>query len=356
MSTYQEGRDAGVWGEDGVPYDLSDGDDPNALSKKDFMDNYPNDKSNKIFEGYDASQFPGMSETGRVENFDDYAVAEYEDRGLRLKSIADEINESVLAHFVLYDYKGTVQSNNSSAIHALKEKYGEDIEINGDVVYIFDEVISINKKSPGKSDDKNKVTQYWHMQLHPNQQDWGRETELLEKLSLIGHGISSSANTVNNFSNKMNINDIVLIKNGSRPVALVKVISKVIDLGDNKDISNDLDWFKYRRNIKILKLANNDMQDFPQPRRTLTLAKDMKSQSYKYIENWLKGMSPKELIPNLVSIPTKINLNTAKPSFGVEAIAKTLSSIIINIPERSGMMIGVFGKWGRGKTYLVDKI
>lgn len=356
MGTYQEGRDAGLWGDDGVPYDISDGDDPNALSKKDFMDNYPNHGSNKVFEGYKASQFPGMRETGRVENFDDYAVAEYEDNGLRLKSIADGINESVLAHFVLYDYKGSVQSNNSSAIHALKEKYGSNIEINGDVLLISDEVISINKNSPAKSDNKNKVTQYWHMQLHPNQQSWGREIELLENLSLIGHGKSSSATIFANFSTKMNINDIVLVKNGSRPIAIVKVISEVIDLDDNKNISNDLDWFRYRRNIKILSLANDDMQDFPQPRGTLSLAKDTKSQSYKYIENWLKDISSSGLIPNLVSIPTQINLNTAKPSFGVEAIAKTLSSIIINIPERSGMMIGVFGKWGRGKTYLVNKI
>lgn len=44
-----------------------------------------------------------------------------------------------------------------------------------------------------------------------------------------------------------------------------------------------------------------------------------------------------------------------KPSFGVDEIATTLSDIIINQPDESGMMIGVFGRWGRGKTYLADK-
>ncbi len=44
-----------------------------------------------------------------------------------------------------------------------------------------------------------------------------------------------------------------------------------------------------------------------------------------------------------------------KPSFGVEELATTLSDIIIKQPDESGMMIGVFGRWGRGKTYLADK-
>jgi len=44
-----------------------------------------------------------------------------------------------------------------------------------------------------------------------------------------------------------------------------------------------------------------------------------------------------------------------KPVLGVQSIANTLASVIANQADDSGMMIGIFGKWGRGKTYLAEK-
>lgn len=49
------------------------------------------------------------------------------------------------------------------------------------------------------------------------------------------------------------------------------------------------------------------------------------------------------------------NKRDIQPSLGVESVSEILSSIIVNQPDDSGMMIGIFGKWGRGKTYLADK-
>ena len=69
---------------------------------------------------------------------------------------------------------------------------------------------------------RNNMT-YWHMQLHPNDLSWGREKELLEKKALIGLGLSESELAYKDFKS-MQINDIVLIKHGSNPIALVKVI------------------------------------------------------------------------------------------------------------------------------------
>ena len=41
---------------------------------------------------------------------------------------------------------------------------------------------------------------------------------------------------------------------------------------------------------------------------------------------------------------------------GVAELSAELADLIVRLPNEEGMMIGVFGKWGRGKTYLLDNI
>lgn len=53
-----------------------------------------------------------------------------------------------------------------------------------------------------------------------------------------------------------------------------------------------------------------------------------------------------------IRIKSKTNI---VPALGVETIAETLASVIVNQPNDSGMMIGIFGRWGRGKTFLAEK-
>jgi hypothetical protein len=62
--------------------------------------------------------------------------------------------------------------------------------------------------------------------------------------------------------------------------------------------------------------------------------------------------------------PSKLNLTTSllikgkneiSPSLGVNEVSEALASIIVNQPDDSGMMVGIFGRWGRGKTYLAEK-
>jgi len=138
---------------------------------------------------------------------------------------------------------------------------------------------------------------YWHMQLHPNELNWRREEELLEKLSLIGLGLASESQT-NSFIKRLKPQDIILIKRGSQPIALVEVKGEVEDNFKN-DLSA-LDWFRYRRKVKILDIYNKTKLDsadkpsnnFPSPRGTLTISKDEKSPTYQYILNWHKSLFP----------------------------------------------------------------
>ena len=143
----------------------------------------------------------------------------------------------------------------------------------------------------------NKEIVYWHIQLHPNDINWKREKELLETTSLIGLGALKDENIqIQQFINVMRIGDIVLVKRGSEPIALVRVIGK------NEIEKNDmekLDWFKYRREVEVLDYANVEMPPFPQPRGTLRKATNRDTLSYKYIDEWFKVKHFRQLLEEL---------------------------------------------------------
>lgn len=48
--------------------------------------------------------------------------------------------------------------------------------------------------------------------------------------------------------------------------------------------------------------------------------------------------------------------NEVKPSLGVDGLSNIIAEILKKDFNDSGMMFGIFGKWGRGKTYLFQKI
>jgi len=133
---------------------------------------------------------------------------------------------------------------------------------------------------------------YWHMQLHPDDKNWGKEKELLNDLSLIGIGNDwkSGESQINNFKKDMKVNDIVLIRSGETPIALVEVVGELEDILDN-DFTR-LDWFRYRRKVNVLDFANDKQQPFPQPRGTLQKLINKTTDSYRYIESWYQKISP----------------------------------------------------------------
>ncbi len=69
------------------------------------------------------NQFPNMRENGSVENTEKYTIAEYEYRGLRLKDLAERIASQLDTHFILYDYKGNIYTDNEDVIQILKDEY-----------------------------------------------------------------------------------------------------------------------------------------------------------------------------------------------------------------------------------------
>jgi len=127
---------------------------------------------------------------------------------------------------------------------------------------------------------------YWHIQLHPNNINWNREKELLEFTSLIGLGEWKKGDKqIKRFKDEMRKGDIVLVRRGTTPIALVEVIGNYKRKATN---IKALDWFEHRREVKVLDYAIDDMPHFPQPRGTLQKAINRNTSSYKYIDDWYK--------------------------------------------------------------------
>ncbi len=71
----------------------------------------------------DKNQLPNMREDGSVKNTEKYTIAEYEHRGLRLEDLAERIASQLDSHFILYDYKGNIYTDNEDVIQILKDEY-----------------------------------------------------------------------------------------------------------------------------------------------------------------------------------------------------------------------------------------
>jgi energy-coupling factor transporter ATP-binding protein EcfA2 len=135
---------------------------------------------------------------------------------------------------------------------------------------------------------------YWHMQFFKKRPD-GEETRLLEEKSLIGIGETSSDLQIKQFIETMNIGDIVLVRRGAKVFALVEVVGEVQEIPeDYYEDEYRLDWFKYRRRVKVLDWANKDAKAFPQRQGSLQRLVNKKTASYQYIHNWYTKVLQKD--------------------------------------------------------------
>ncbi|WP_353851292.1 AAA family ATPase [Acinetobacter sp.] len=103
---------------------------------------------------------------------------------------------------------------------------------------------------------------YWHIQLHPDSRlDVETLKAILMKKQVIGMGEfwkDKKGNPVDDpklFKADMKIDDVVMVRDGSTPVALVKVKS---DAYIENDTDDEFDWFKLRRQIEILGFYDED--------------------------------------------------------------------------------------------------
>ena len=103
---------------------------------------------------------------------------------------------------------------------------------------------------------------YWHIQLHPDERlDIDTIKSILTEKQVIGMGDSwndKNGNPVNDpkwFRDDMKIGDVVMVRDGSTPVALVKVIGAAYV---EPNVDEDFDWFSLRRKIELLGFYENE--------------------------------------------------------------------------------------------------
>ena len=181
-----------------------------------------------------------------------------------------------------------------------------------------------------------KNMNFWHMQLHPNDPisfDVERIKKQLKEKPFIGFGIDPNEQEkgkalVTQFKDKMQNGDIVVIKTGETPIALVRVTGEYFVC---KDVNPELDWFPHRREIEILDFYKNHYGfTIDQPRGTLSICKDLKTATSQKIIGWHKKIMGYEEIDaslSLLNFKKQIILQ-GPPGTGKTRLAKLIAEEI----------------------------
>ncbi|NPE29028.1 hypothetical protein HNV12_13900 [Methanococcoides sp. SA1] len=142
---------------------------------------------------------------------------------------------------------------------------------------------------------------YWHIQLHPNDKGSFSDQDIIDILEegVIGIDIEQSMTvnfdksfrswkdseindysdlfakkknkhkshwdkTILNFRDEIQIDDIVLVRNGGTPIALVKIVSDYFFSNNNHNVV----WFRHRRNIQVLSYYIDYVKNTPENKFT----------------------------------------------------------------------------------------
>jgi len=124
---------------------------------------------------------------------------------------------------------------------------------------------------------------YWHMQLPSKASLRGAVKKNLELNSLISfEDIEENKDLIEKFEKNIQINDLILIKNGNIPMALIKIIGEF----ETIKFTNS-----YQRKVEVLDWATTTMDTYPLGGNTQELWQHTSEDypAYQYIEKWYKN-------------------------------------------------------------------
>jgi len=142
------------------------------------------------------------------------------------------------------------------------------------------------------------------MQLHrTNRGNFSieRAKNILQSARVIGLGEwPNDRGQIEQFKNKMNKDDIVVIKDGETPIALVKIISEFYTKSNPNE---DFDWFPNRRDVEVLDYYKDEYNfKIPNPRKTLSICKDLNNPTSKIIINWYNKYMDKNSNKDIIDL------------------------------------------------------
>ena len=173
-----------------------------------------------------------------------------------------------------------------------------------------------------------KTPTFWHIQLNPGE-SIGRikAIEILEKAGVIGFFLEPYDRQYISFRDVMQIGDIVLVRDGIEPIALVEVTGEFQNV---KVFNKDLDWFRQRRAIRILDIAKPSRTRFPKAMGTLERLVG-NTPSRKYVVDWYNSIQGEHMHENEIEL-LKANLQiilTGAPGTGKTYKARQMAAQLI---------------------------
>ena len=175
------------------------------------------------------------------------------------------------------------------------------------------------------------------MQLHAgDQKTFSIDTiiDILINKQIIGLGEwEEHKGQIDQFKNEMASGDIVVMRQGNTPIALVKVVGEHFI---ETNVDKDYDWFENRRPIQLLDIYQNDYSFIiPQARGTLQRCSNLNSPTSQVIINWynryLKEQNMNRRVKELIDLlKTKHQIILqGPPGTGKTRLAKELASELV---------------------------
>lgn len=178
------------------------------------------------------------------------------------------------------------------------------------------------------------MNNYWHIQLHPdNTIDFPLEKvrKLLEEKSLIGLGNwEGGESQINQFKDDMKIGDIVAVRSGKKPIALVEVVG---EHEYTENVNKDLDWFENRRKVRVLDYCDGNCGfEIPMAQGTLTRCANLNNETSKVIIDWHQEAKKKiDMTETVDLIKTKHQvIFQGPPGTGKTRECKKIANYFIN--------------------------